>query len=78
MRKPELIVVLEHGTRPDDEPELRTLLGLGVLAYVEVHAVGQRADGDRGVGGQLLAQVRCGLLGLSGRDGGKKGSNRQD
>ena len=66
-----LVVVLEHGAGPDDEPELGPVAGLAVLADPVTEAVGELADRDLGVDGDLPVKGRVfggDGLGRGGRD----------
>jgi hypothetical protein len=56
VREPLLVVLFEDGSGPDDEPQLRALLGFRVGADVIPQPVGERRPDDRGIDGYRLAQ----------------------
>jgi hypothetical protein len=56
VREPALVLVFEHRSGGDDEPQLRALLGFRVGADVIPQPVGERRPDDRGIDGYRLAQ----------------------
>ena len=54
-------VVLEHGARIHDEPQLGAIFGSAVLADQVLHAVVELAHGDTGVYGQRLTHRNLGV-----------------
>ena len=88
MRQALLVVVFEHRSGLDDQPELGAPRRLGILPHVIAQAVRQRADGDFGIDGHLLrervgadrlrrrfAPRRRALAGGRGPRGGEQGGH---